>query len=589
MESQDSQIDSLHQKASAHYLQGEFHQALEAWKELLALDPQDERAIEGVKLCELLAEEDTSPPAPAAGLAEAPATPAAAPAGGSVEGFDDDLDELDAILDGKAAEPTAEAPAEGFDFDFSDPEQQAVDQPTKQPADGPDQQAEGIDLGGGSDAEPLALDTSGEPQEIQFGFDPQSIDLPSGGGEGEPADPADPAAAELRHRVQELMGEAQSCLEKDDMNGALSALNRIAILDEHNEEAQALRKRIEEGEAPAEPAAESAEPPAFDLQIPDDPVPAIDEPPLPVEEPVPAAAAEPEPAPEPMQSEEVAETPFDDEEQLPAAEAEAEPSVEIAVGMPKPFLRDRFSGMNLLIAGGVLAAIAIGGASAWWFVWGPGAGGEGDGSGDAAVAEAGTGPLPALPELPGEEEPADSPKGAKNKAQKKSPEEIIDVTVLMAEAEAAFDREDYGEAVLAYSKVLEADPDNQLADTQLAIAGERYREQKEIEEKRAEAIEAFNVGNYRAALTLFYRMPESEDQRKLDRYKLNGWYNMGLQALSTGDCSSASTHLKEAKAIDGSDKGVIIALDLARICKYSRGDSAYIEEVGQLTYRSLED
>ena len=137
--------------------------------------------------------------------------------------------------------------------------------------------------------------------------------------------------------------------------------------------------------------------------------------------------------------------------------------------------------------------------------------------------------------------------------------------------------------------VLEADPDNRLANAQLAISGERYREQKELEEKWTEATEAFERGSYRAALTIFYRMPDSEDRRKLDRYKLNGWYNMGLQALSTGDCNSASTHLKEAKAIDSSDKEVIIALDLARICKYSRGDSAYLEEVSQLIPRALED
>jgi hypothetical protein len=357
MESQDSQIDGLHQKASAHYLQGEFNQALEAWRELLALDPQDKRAIEGVKLCELLAEDGSSATAPQAQPAEAPAAPPAATAGGSVEGCDDDLDELDAILDGKAAEPAPEAPAEGFDFAFSDPEDQAVDQPPREPADEAKPDAGGMDFGNIPEA---------EPQEVQFGFDPQSLDLPQGGGEAQSADPGETAAAELRHRVRELMAEAQACLERSDENGALSALNRIAILDENNEEAEALRKRIEQGDAqpeeaaPAEePLAEAPETPALDLQLPDDPAPSIEEPsPPPVEEPVATAEPEPEPA------EAVAEASFEEEEdQLPALEPEAEPSVEIAVGMAKPSLRDRLSGMNLLIAGAVLAVVAVGGAA----------------------------------------------------------------------------------------------------------------------------------------------------------------------------------------------------------------------------------
>ncbi len=580
MESQDSQIDSLHQKASAHYLQGEFHQALEAWREMLALDPQDERAIEGVKLCELLAGDGSSAATPAAEPQEAPAAPVAAPAGGSIEGFDDDLDELDAILDGKAADSAPEGPAQNFAFEFSNPEDHAVDRPPKPAAEGPERQVEGIDFEDISLEEPIALGGDVEQPDVQFAVDPQLLDLPQGDGEAQSADPSDAAAVELRHRVKELMAEALGCLEKKDRNGALSALNRIAILDENNEEAQALRQRIEEGESEPEPAAQVEEPPAFDLQIADDPAPSIEDQAPQVEEPIMVADPEPEPVPE--ASEAVAES---------ASEPDPGPSVEIAVGISRHSLRDRLSGVNLLIAGAILAVIAIGGVSAWLFLWGPGSGGEAEAPGDATVAAASAGALPEMPELPGEEEPADASRGAKSdaEAQEKSPEEEIDVTVLMATAEEAFDREDYGEAVLAYNKVLKADPDNRMASAQLAIAGERYRAQKELEEKRAEAIAEFGRGNYRAALTIFYRMPESEDQRKLDRYKLNGWYNMGVQALSTGDCDSAGTHLKEAQAIDPADKEVIIALDLARICKYSSGDSAFLGEVSHLTYRALED
>ena len=77
------------------YLQGEFQAALETWRELLELDPEDDRALEGVKLCKMLAEDEGSQTAPAAEPTKAPAPAASA----SIEGFDDDLEELDAILD----------------------------------------------------------------------------------------------------------------------------------------------------------------------------------------------------------------------------------------------------------------------------------------------------------------------------------------------------------------------------------------------------------------------------------------------------------------------------------------------------------
>jgi len=51
---QEERIEDLHQRAAGQYLQGEFSEALDLWKELLRVDPLDERALEGVRLCELL-------------------------------------------------------------------------------------------------------------------------------------------------------------------------------------------------------------------------------------------------------------------------------------------------------------------------------------------------------------------------------------------------------------------------------------------------------------------------------------------------------------------------------------------------------
>ena len=74
--------DDLHQQASARYLQGDFDSALGLWRELLNLDPGDQRALEGVRLCELLARQargDSEAVEPPVEVATPPVVSPAAP------------------------------------------------------------------------------------------------------------------------------------------------------------------------------------------------------------------------------------------------------------------------------------------------------------------------------------------------------------------------------------------------------------------------------------------------------------------------------------------------------------------------------
>jgi tetratricopeptide (TPR) repeat protein len=558
MESQDPKIDNLQQKASAQYLQGEFQAALATWRELLKLDPEDDRALEGVKLCEMLAEDGGAGADPAAGI--------------SIEGFDDDLEELDAILGGEpsagSSRPqgaSANEPEEMLNFEFSDQEEHAGDMPAAPLAADPNRQMEGIDLGDSVETETLELGTTApEPPEVQFEFDPQSLDLPEKSTEQREAgaSPSETAAAELRHRVFELLSEAQTLHDTGDRDGALSVLKRIFILDENNEAAVGLKGLIEAECAVAAPEAPLAEEQAIEFEA------------MPAEEIPPetdALSAEPEVA----QMEEAV------EEEL---QEKPEPSVELAVGMPGATLRERLAGSKLVMAGGLLAVVAIGAFSAYWFMWGPGAPDDSEQAMSDAPSVAGTLPI-RLPEIPGQEHEAE----AAVKKNDSVPGEEIDLDALGAQADEAYRQGNYSDAVLYYNQLLDADPDNRSAKNKLAEAGERYRAQKELEEKRVEAFDAFASGNYRAALTIFYRMPEASDQGQLERYQRNGWYNMGLQALAVGDCASAKTHFKEAQAIDPHDKAITLVLDLARVCRYSREEASFQQEVRALTYRGLED
>jgi tetratricopeptide (TPR) repeat protein len=69
-------LETLHRKASGHYLRGEFDSAATIWRELLEHAPKDVRAREGVRLCEELARTapvTATPTAPAEPVAQAAA------------------------------------------------------------------------------------------------------------------------------------------------------------------------------------------------------------------------------------------------------------------------------------------------------------------------------------------------------------------------------------------------------------------------------------------------------------------------------------------------------------------------------------
>ncbi|ANM29248.1 hypothetical protein ABI59_06075 [Acidobacteria bacterium Mor1] len=82
------QVEQLHHQASEQYLSGDFAAAQVSWQQLLELNPQDERAREGVRLCGLLTQGDgaaaVQPDAPAA-APSAQATPPPVPEAPAVQ------------------------------------------------------------------------------------------------------------------------------------------------------------------------------------------------------------------------------------------------------------------------------------------------------------------------------------------------------------------------------------------------------------------------------------------------------------------------------------------------------------------------
>ena len=123
----------------------------------------------------------------------------------------------------------------------------------------------------------------------------------------------------------------------------------------------------------------------------------------------------------------------------------------------------------------------------------------------------------------------------------------------------------------------------------LLAAGERYRERVEIDTKWDEAIAEFADGNYKAALRQFYRLPVRSEADDVERFKVNGWYNLGVGALQAGSCDIARSHFQDARSIHGddADAAVLAGLELAKNCDI--GSKTYRRNVDALQIRALTD
>jgi tetratricopeptide (TPR) repeat protein len=187
-------------------------------------------------------------------------------------------------------------------------------------------------------------------------------------------------------------------------------------------------------------------------------------------------------------------------------------------------------------------------------------------------------------EFPGQSEPVGQPEDAPTPP----PAVTEQLAAALARAEEALASADYGAAIIAFNEALKLAPDNADLRRRLQDAADRYRVQQEHQERWNEAFTAFESGNYREALAFFYRVPDGADQAQVDRYKVNGWYNLGVLALQSRDCETARAHLGEARGIQSDDVGVNEAARLALRCGQDRSAS-FAATIAALELRRLED
>jgi tetratricopeptide (TPR) repeat protein len=641
MDQQDKQLESLHEQASTLYLQGEYASALQTWRELLKLDPKDERAREGARLCQLLVgEQGASISAePAAPTEPAPRveTPSPPPAVGfgMGEDLDQSLDELDELLgDGSGADwmndDTTQSPPSqtaAIDFDLPDGPEASPDRQGESAGAGfqmskPEEVAPSVSVEPDAGQQPPAFETGESDFEFnfeatdqpasneepsaettfEFGAGETAADEPAGDGHEQPAETAASAATaeELQNRTNELMAEAMESYERGEHEKALAALSRLEILDENNEAAQTfaahIRAEIQEAHPPdtdreaapepqPEPEAAAADD-TFAFEGPGAPPLGGEESPELNHQPIDLGTEEAEglslggsqtAEAEASQVAEGAE--FDEEIALIEGSIEGE-QPGTAAAAAKTGLANKY----LWIAAVVLLLLG-GGFAAMQFV--------GGGSESAEPQVATLAVPPPLGAQPNDGAPAQPVAGSGQAGDAPPSRPVVseeEIQAILQRGEAEFTAGNYAAAVLAFNEVIKLDPQNAPAKRRLQEAGDLYREQKAQLEQRSVAIQAFNDGDYRNALRLFYRLPsESEEQaQRFNRYKRNGWYNMGLRALMNGDCKSARSDLREAQTFDSADAGVRYALELTAAC-YESQSQEYFDSVRALSFRGLDD
>jgi tetratricopeptide (TPR) repeat protein len=563
MDRQDN--ESLHQKASEHYLQGEYSAALELWRTLHHQAPDDERAAEGIRLCEMMSEGRADPePEVAAGFDLAPEE--------EDPGFDLDTSLLDEM-------PEPEKP------DGSQAVEDAVEQ--------------------------VLLDLDQLPE--TDGAPPPPSESP--------LDAA--AAAELLKRQSQLLDEARAAREDGRLDDATGLLARLFILNENHEDARALEAEILEQTSKAafeveDKIAEAVqwmesgrlEDAESNLRRVLDISPGhqeadhyLDQVLRRMEE---ADGAEDPPEPESLDStmdhgavnldtggaEEIAlgkvelgiGQPDDPAVKHPVGEVEFGASTE-EPGEAQPARSGLLNLRNLILAAAVLILAAAG----WYFGRDLVGGGSSTAEDEAGSAF------------------ADSSSPASEAAVERSTDELIQqadalsrsaedvsradaeqIPGLVEQASRQMEEADYASAVITWNQVLEVDPGHTGARRGIEEAGRRYREYKERSADLARAGYIFDEGEYSSALKILYRLPEDIQPEKVRLHKVNGWYNLAVISLKAGRIDQALERCGEIALLEVDDPGAAELQAFAESYREREKDRAYYQDVNELAFRTFD-
>lgn len=236
-----------------------------------------------------------------------------------------------------------------------------------------------------------------------------------------------------------------------------------------------------------------------------------------------------------------------------------------------------------LIRLAVLLVVTVAGlglqlGGSWLGLWG-----EGDTAVSEAVAPAAARPKPKNPGVPAPATPGPAPAVP---APAKVPRE--EVPALLAKARTLLNQGDPQGAIDLLAKVQEADPLNFEAIDRLEQARLALKARQEEEGRLRTVRDSFNAGDYEEALRILYRLPKNQQPPHLERWQANGWYNLAVLRLQTGDLAEANEYFNECLQLTPNDQEARKGKELVRRYRGKTQDAAYRRIVDNLELRALD-
>ena len=624
--SETALANQLNLKATALYHTGDYRQAIQIWQEALQADPENQRAKEGIRMASLLLEEASA--SLEAAPAETPAEPAESPEtiakvrdgihrvrdflghGRYLDAMEICQSLLQLAPRSEAVREVLEEAREAYEAQpFIDEHLEIARQLfVQERLDEASAELQKIFFLSASHGEARKLDAKIEALRQKLAPTP-APDAPA----QDAMAPADPLPepeqfGTMRMLPPEDVGETIPAVEEPSPEPApVRATPAEEILNEDWEAELAQLDLGPTSDPPAYPGGPEAEPiPLMDLSedisasLPSD------------------ASARPRAGHPGAAAAESPELPdlSGDLGRLPAARVQAGETVDALPHRPAPRERARPARhappppreraalpLGKVLFGMIAAGIVAG--AGWWFLGTRSAAGSGQGSGAGAPPIRRAPIRPQSTPSPPTTEPANvglsgSSSRAGNAAaagQASSadvgmpaltPEQAQkEIARLFDAGRSSLERGEYAEAAASFTKVLELDPANLDAKSNLDQAASRVQEQKRLQEDLQTAKEFFLEKDYESALRKFYRLPKDKRLGEIDLFIRNAWYNWAVMSMKGGNCPEAIQRLGEALNSDAHDEEAAKLLEVAEHYRDRPKDKVFYAYADRLTYRTL--
>ncbi|MBP7146670.1 MAG: hypothetical protein KBD01_03930 [Acidobacteria bacterium] len=162
-----------------------------------------------------------------------------------------------------------------------------------------------------------------------------------------------------------------------------------------------------------------------------------------------------------------------------------------------------------------------------------------------------------------------------------------DVPRLVATARERLAAGDEAAAVALFETARKADPaDFRLVD-ELEVARTALRARQDADTRMNDVHQLWADQDYAEALRLLYRVPEKYQPRGYKRMIADGWYNMGVQRLQTGDVAEADQYFRDCLELAPDDDDAARAREVAKRYRRRALDDPYRLYVGGLAFRPL--